>query len=381
MSSYPDILAVVIVLVTVFFVLKINKVKKPIIQGILNWFPAILFAYVIPACFTHAFNWDLSEVIIHDWSRNWIIPITLLAVMSALPLKQLAFVGARPLILFFAGSLFIATLPVILVAGASLFSPNSQEIFINQEYWKGLVPIVGGWIGGSTSQLILKELAQTPENVFLSVLVLDNILVNIWTILMFQVIKKGEKLSELMGIKDPLPMNLAAEENRSGKKIYPGIIAVLFFSVAGIAYLLEPSFLNLVISLSILGMLLGNLIPNWNAAFSLKLGGVGIVLVMAILGLKLDFSNLTIPLTFVIVVLLWLVLHFLGMIMVSKALKLNLIWVPIASMANLGGISTAPAVTAAYRKDLMPHAVLLAILSMVTGTAWGMLTIYLFQII
>jgi uncharacterized membrane protein len=48
-------------------------------------------------------------------------------------------------------------------------------------------------------------------------------------------------------------------------------------------------------------------------------------------------------------------------------------------MANLGGISTAPAVTAAYRKDLMPHAVLLAILSMVTGTGWGMLTIYLFQ--
>lgn len=251
MSSYPDILAVVIVLVTVFFVLKINKVKKPIIQGILNWFPAILFAYVIPACFTHAFNWDLSGVIIHDWSRNWIIPITLLAVMSALPLKQLAIVGARPLILFFAGSLFIATLPVILVAGASLFSPNSQQIFINQEYWKGLVPIVGGWIGGSTSQLILKELAQTPENVFLSVLVLDNILVNIWTILMFQFIKKGEKLSELMGIKDPLPMNLTAEENRSGKKIYPGIIAVLFLSVAGIAYLLEPSFLNLVISLSI----------------------------------------------------------------------------------------------------------------------------------
>lgn len=381
MSSYPDILAVVIVLGTVFFVLKINKVKKPIIQGILNWFPAILFAYVIPACFTHAFNWDLSGVIIHDWSRNWIIPITLLAVMSALPLKQLAIVGARPLILFFAGSLFIATLPVILVAGASLFSPNSQQIFINQEYWKGLVPIVGGWIGGSTSQLILKELAQTPENVFLSVLVLDNILVNIWTILMFQFIKKGEKLSELMGIKDPLPMNLAAEENRSGKKIYPGIIAVLFFSVAGIAYLLEPSFLNLVISLSILGMFLGNLIPNWNAAFSLKLGGVGIVLVMAILGLKLDFSNLTLPLTFVIVVLLWLVLHSLGMIIVSKALKLNLIWVPIASMANLGGISTAPAVTAAYRKDLMPHAVLLAILSMVTGTAWGMLTIFLFQII
>jgi uncharacterized membrane protein len=43
-------------------------------------------------------------------------------------------------------------------------------------------------------------------------------------------------------------------------------------------------------------------------------------------------------------------------------------WVPIASMANLCGISTAPAVTAAFEKQWMPHAIVLAILSMVSGT-------------
>jgi uncharacterized membrane protein len=47
--------------------------------------------------------------------------------------------------------------------------------------------------------------------------------------------------------------------------------------------------------------------------------------------------------------------------------------------ANLGGISTAPAVTSAYNKDWMPHAILLAILSMVSGNAWGMITILLFE--
>jgi uncharacterized membrane protein len=47
-------------------------------------------------------------------------------------------------------------------------------------------------------------------------------------------------------------------------------------------------------------------------------------------------------------------------------------------MANLGGISTAPAVTAAYEKQWMPHAIVLSILSMVSGTAWGLLTTYLF---
>jgi len=374
-----DWIATAIVLLTVIFVLRISKVKNRIVEKILDWFPAILFAYVIPAAFTHLFGWDLSAVYLHSLSRNWIIPITLLAVMSALPLRQLAIVGVRPLVLFFVGSAIIATLPVILVLAFSGVDPVSSDLFVGQSYWKGLVPIVGGWIGGSTSQLILKELAQTPESLFLSVLLLDNILVNIWTILMFQFIKKGETLSTLFGINDPIPDQSTLDLKSSGRKIYPWITLLIFFGIASMIFFLNISFLGMVVSLSIIGLVLGNIFKLWNTRFSLQLGGICIVLVMAILGLRLDFSNLSLPWEFVVLVVIWLILHFVGMLLCAKILKLNLVWVPIASMANLGGISTAPAVTAAYRKDLMPHAVLLAILSMVTGTGWGMLTIYLFQ--
>ena len=99
---------------------------------------------------------------------------------------------------------------------------------------------------------------------------------------------------------------------------------------------------------------------------------------MAILGLKLDFSQMSLPWLLVWLVIVWLILHYVIMVITAAVLRLNIAWVPIASMANLGGISTAPAVTSAYKKELMPHAILLAILSMVSGTAWGLFTIYLF---
>jgi len=67
------------------------------------------------------------------------------------------------------------------------------------------------------------------------------------------------------------------------------------------------------------------------------------------------------------------------MVLAAKFLNVHLAWVPIASMANVGGIATAPAVTAAYEKKWMPHAIVLAILSMATGTFWGMITIFLFE--
>ena len=58
--------------------------------------------------------------------------------------------------------------------------------------------------------------------------------------------------------------------------------------------------------------------------------------------------------------LVWLTSHFVIMLIIAKLLNVHAAWVPIASMANVGGIATAPAVTAAYEKKWMPHAIILA---------------------
>ncbi len=101
---------------------------------------------------------------------------------------------------------------------------------------------------------------------------------------------------------------------------------------------------------------------------------------MAILGLRLTFDAFSLPPSIILACILWILAHFLVMLALAKVLNLHLAWVPIASMANVGGISTAPAVTAAFNEEWMPHAIILAILSMVTGTSWGLFTIYLLRL-
>jgi uncharacterized membrane protein len=376
------ITAVVLVLATVAFVLWLSRARSRWIKTVLDWFPAILFAYVLPAAFTHLAGVDLSEVPLHEWSRAWIIPFAILTIMSALSFKQLRIVGVKPVVVFVSGSLVIATLPVVLVWLSGLLDPANTELFLDQEYWKGLPPIVGGWIGGSTSQLVLKELAGTPEALFLSILVLDNILVNIWTILMFQFIKQSGRINRAWGISSEFPVvePPAADSAASLGRINLvtlGCIAV----VMACTYFLQMGFLMSIVVLSLVGITLGNVVRAWNHKLVLQLAGFSIVLIMAILGLKLDFANLSLPLSLVLLVVIWLILHFGFMLLTARLLRTNIAWVAIGSMANLGGISTAPAVTAAYKKELMPHAIILAILSMVTGTGWGMLTIYLFGLL
>ncbi|WP_411029200.1 DUF819 family protein [Spongiimicrobium sp. 3-5] len=371
-----------VVLVTVLFVLWIGKVNNRWVKLVLDWFPAILFAYVLPAAFTHISGIDLSKVLLHNLSKSWIIPFAILTVMSALHLKQLKIVGVKPIIVFGVGSLVIATLPVLLVIFFGVFNESNTVLFIAEGYWKGLVPIVGGWIGGSTSQLVLKELAETPEALFLSILVLDNILVNIWTILMFQFIKRSNRLNELWGIDSNFPIVETPQYSGNNQLWVVNILTVgTILLIMFLTSFVSMSFLANVVVLSIVGLVLGNIMPIWNHKLVLKIAGFSIVLIMSILGLKLNFDSLSLPVILIVLVVLWLALHFLAMILTARLLKINMAWVAIGSMANLGGISTAPAVTSAYKKELMPHAIVLAILSMVTGTGWGMLTIFLFRLL
>lgn len=374
------ITSIALVALTLAFVFWIGNVKAKWVKIVLDWFPAILFAYVIPAAFTHALGMDLSRVALHDWSKKWFIPFAILTVMSALSFKQLKIVGIKPIIVFVSGSLVIATLPVALVLLFAWVDPQNKVIFLDQAYWKGLPPIVGSWIGGSTSQLLLKELAKTPEALFLSILVLDNILVNIWTILMFQFIKWSDQINRAWGIEAEIP-HVEAPAAKTGIDLLRTKLLTIacILAIMVLSYFFSMSFLWSIVLLSIVGMLMGNLIPYWNHQLVLKLAGFSIVLIMAVLGLKLNFANLSLPLNLVGLVLIWLLGHFACMLLVARLLKTNIAWVAIGSMANLGGISTAPAVTAAFKEELMPHAIVLAILSMVTGTSWGMLTIYLFE--
>lgn len=368
--------AVLITIFTVLLVLFLERLNSTWIKKIFNWLPSILLAYLIPAVCSYILNRDFSEVTIHQWSKDLFIPLAIVAVMSSLSVSQLKKVGWKPIAVFLSGSLWIAIFPV----GFLLFFQNTDfvsESLLGLERWKGIPPIVGSWIGGSTSQLVLKELVACPEALFLTILVLDNILVNLWTIGMFQTIKKSDTVNRLLGIQsyEP-PSEVNTNQNKSQSPLLS--ISILLGSVF-LAHISLPSFVGKVVALSLLGLGFGFFIKSWNSQFTLQLGSILILLVMAVLGLKLQFDLIQFDIVFMGFLIVWLSSHFVVMLGAAKLLNVHAAWVPIASMANVGGIATAPAVTAAYEKKWMPHAIILAVLSMATGTFWGMVTIGLIQ--
>lgn len=371
-------LALIIVFFTVLIVRLLENQKSSGIKKILQWIPPILFAYIIPALVCLVIGIDLSGTEIHHWSKEYKIPLAIVTIMSSMSLKELRLVGIKPIVLFVGGSFSIALLPVVLTLTVQFVSPEIGEKFIEGELWKGLIPLVGSWIGGSTSQLVLKEYVGTSETLFLSVLILDNILVNLWTILMFQLIKQSGKIDSKLGIATENIKTFSLDEVEGKKDGYRTLLIIFLILIAMI--IIELPFIGVIVILSLTGLFLGNFFRFWHHQWCLRLGSLSIITVMAILGLKLNFGAFNLPVTFIVVVLTWLILQFIGSLVLAYYLKISMVWVPISSMANFGGISTAPAVTAAYDPRLMPHAIVLAILSMVTGTFWGIFSTWLLRL-
>jgi len=60
------------------------------------------------------------------------------------------------------------------------------------------------------------------------------------------------------------------------------------------------------------------------------------------------------------------------MIIGAKIFKLDLFSVSVASLANIGGVASAPILAAAYDKSLVSIGVLMAIMGYIIGTFGGL---------
>ncbi len=370
--SESNLLGIFIALSVSIFVMMIAKYENKIVQKILHWLPAILLTFLIPGVLSFVFDLSLENIVLHDWSKAYIYPITIFCIMSSMSLAQLKIVGLKPLILFFIGSFTIAVIPALLFM---LYYLGNEQM---ADLWKGIIPIVGSWIGGSSSMLVLKEYVAVREDLFLSVLLLDNMIQNIVMIFLFQIIRRTDEYNQKFNISQPISFS-EKEQNQNRIQKNPYLSVLIAVGLTALVVAMEFSFITNVIILSITGLVVGNVFRFWSFDINLKIGSVGIILIMSILGLKLKFNDFELPMILILFMINWMIINIAVMAFFNYKLKISMAWGPIAMMANIGGISTSPALASAYDKRLMPHAVVLAIVSMATGTFWGFLTTLLIE--
>ena len=208
---YQNALGILLVIVTFFIVKYYEKQNNGIIGAISNWIPGILLSFIFPAIVTNSFGLSLEEIALHNWSKKYLYPLVIICIMSSMSLSQIKIIGLKPLILFVFGSFIISMIPVILISLVLLIDLSFFNALINEELWKGFIPVVGSWIGGSSSMLVLQEHISLNEELFLSVLFFDTLLQNIVMIFLFQSVKKTDQINRFFKLN---PIIDYKEENK-----------------------------------------------------------------------------------------------------------------------------------------------------------------------
>jgi uncharacterized membrane protein len=106
---------------------------------------------------------------------------------------------------------------------------------------------------------------------------------------------------------------------------------------------------------------------------SSQLSNVFLYTLVGLIGSRANFAELTQAPLYIISGFLIIGIHTLVLALAAKLFKLDLFTCGVASLANIGGVASAPILAAAYNEALIPIGVLMAMMGYVIGTGGGLL--------
>ena len=127
-----------------------------------------------------------------------------------------------------------------------------------------------------------------------------------------------------------------------------------------------------VIIVTIAGVLCA-MTPLARVPGSSQLSNVALYILVGLIGSRANFTELTQAPLYIISGFVIIAIHAVILTLTAKLFKLDLFTCAVASLANIGGVASAPILAAAYSEALIPIGVLMAMMGYIFGTGAGLL--------
>ncbi len=409
-SNDAIILGIFLVVLTLIF--STSQSGHPFWQRLYTYVPSLLLCYSIPATLNSLGIISGEQSSLYKVSTNYLLPAALVLLTSTADLRAILRLGKKALITFLSGTVGIILGAPIAFGVVMWLIPGFREQAIAHEYWKGLVTISGSWIGGSSSQLALKEIYGCSEALFAIILVVDAVVSTSWTACLIWGAAHKDKIDAWLGadtrsIEEVKQRILAYKEepDRPANLLDLSTISALGFGGGALAhalayalstrlqpykaaladYGLDPftsNFLWVVILSTSLGIALSfTRLRKLEKLGTTDLATLFVYFLIMTIGMRLDLSNLGGNLGLFLVAVIWMLIHVTFMLVTARIIRAPYFFVAVGSQANIGGVSTAPAVASIFHPALAPVGVLLAVLSHVLGVYGGLLTAWLMRMV
>lgn len=356
--------------------------EKPRMEPVFRYLPPVIFAYFIPTVSTTLGILPASSPV-YDWMTRYLLPLALLLLMITVDVRSILKLGKTAVAMVTAGALGI-------VIGAQV----SYLVFgrwLPEDAWTGFAALSGSWIGGTANMVAIAESVGTPEAIFAPVIVVDTVVGYGWmgVLLLFSAFQpKFDRWlkADLSAIEDT-NRRLAEVEAVRHPPTVPDIAIIIGLGLSGaiLSVLLGaklPTLGNPTIishtTWAVLIVVTGGLLLSFTRVRKLeevgasRLGYVALYLMLTGIGAQGDLRAVLDAPAFFFAGMLWIAIHATVLIIAARLLKAPSFFIATGSMANIGGVGTAPIVAGLYHPAMAPVGLLMAVAGYILGIYFGL---------
>ncbi len=357
-----------------FVLASVEKITK---HKIFTFLPAVVLIYAAAMLLAHLGLWQENKSIYQSYKnvKTVLLPAMLFVMLLQIDLK--AFVGlGRSLIIAYVTSVLSLAFSFIFLFWLFSLDHDAAGVFAT---------LAGSWTGGTANMLAVAGALDVKENLMGYALIVDSIDYTLWVMTLLLLVGFAPLFNRWT--KAPLRFKMVDEVEPSQRQVKSVPLVILFIFSLLIAYL----------SNYLASQLGGLSTTTWSVLFATFFGLIGsqtklkkivgssalssamLMFLIALIGSQAHLRGFSEVPLYLGVGLLILLLHALIMVIIAKVFRLDLFSIGVASLANIGGVASAPILAAAYHRSLIGVAVLMAIMGYMIGTFAGLGIGYVLQ--
>lgn len=349
-----------------------------------KYIPALVIIYFGAMILSTLGVWDMNVESVskaRSVLKDAILPSMIFLMLLRADLRDIAKLGPRMIISFFTATftIMIGFVVAFLIFKGSLAS-NAPLTF---------GALAGSWVGGTQNMVAVQQAVGLEGSGMGYTLLIDSIDYSIWIMFLLFLVPFANKFNKWTKADtskiDNINEHLTAKFSTISKEITfqdiffllsvaLGVTAVTtimgneLVKVPALAFMGATGWT--IIITTILGVIFA-MTPLARIPGSPEVSNVLLYMLIGLIASNANFMELTQAPAYILAGFVILIIHGVLMAIIGKVFKLDLFTCGIASLSNIGGVASSPVLAASYSQSLVPIAVLMALIGVITGTFFG----------
>jgi len=248
----------------------------------------------------------------------------------------------------------------------------------NQDTASAFGALAGSWMGGTANMIAVGSALEVSQEAYGYALIVDSVNYTLWVMLLLFLVPFAPVFNKFTDAKrnEAIFSQIGCACNMGAKRYWLLIFFALVISLVSQMIATNVEILNkttTVVLLATLFGVLGSFTKLKTVNGSSDVATTMLYVLIALIGSKAVFESFSEVGVYVLAGFSVLVIHAVVMVLGAKIFKLDLFSIAVSSLANIGGVASAPILAAAYNKSLVSVGVLMAIMGYLIGTFGGLL--------